>query len=162
MIADSAQVQNPVDNLKVLSVRQPWASAMFFDSAAMKDIENRSWYTAYRGRIGIHAALQVDPVGLEFLGMSTEIPARYRGVLLGTVELLSIHKAGTHDCDLLLCSGNPWAAETPEDRKLFHWEIGHPRKFVTPIRATGRLGLWDAGPSLNHLAAIADVVTGLS
>lgn len=36
-----------------LSIRQPWASLIL---KAGKDIENRNWPTAYRGRILIHAA----------------------------------------------------------------------------------------------------------
>jgi hypothetical protein len=38
----------------ILTVRQPWASAIFH---AGKDIENRVWPTDYRGRLWIHAGL---------------------------------------------------------------------------------------------------------
>ena len=36
-----------------LSIRQPWADLIIHHG---KDIENRSWYTNFRGRILIHAA----------------------------------------------------------------------------------------------------------
>lgn len=36
-----------------LSVRQPWAWAMFH---AAKDVENRNWRAAFRGRVCIHAS----------------------------------------------------------------------------------------------------------
>lgn len=42
--------------MKAISVRQPWAWAMFYASAP-KDIENRSWSTKYRGSLLIHASL---------------------------------------------------------------------------------------------------------
>lgn len=39
--------------MKALSIRQPWASLIV---AGVKDIENRSWRTTYRGPVLIHAA----------------------------------------------------------------------------------------------------------
>ncbi|MFA6292557.1 MAG: ASCH domain-containing protein [Victivallales bacterium] len=39
-------------SLPVLSIRQPWA---WFILNVGKDIENRDWYTKYRGRFLIHA-----------------------------------------------------------------------------------------------------------
>lgn len=39
--------------MKALSIRQPWSWAILF---AGKDIENRSWWTRFRGRVLIHAS----------------------------------------------------------------------------------------------------------
>lgn len=39
--------------MKALSIRQPWAWLII---NAGKDIENRRWWTLYRGRVWIHAA----------------------------------------------------------------------------------------------------------
>lgn len=39
--------------MKALSIRQPWAWAIIH---AGKDIENRTWWTYYRGPVFIHAA----------------------------------------------------------------------------------------------------------
>ncbi|WP_231489886.1 ASCH domain-containing protein [Pedobacter sp. Leaf170] len=44
--------------MKALTIKQPWASLI---AHGIKDIENRSWRTKYRGRIFIHAASK--PVG---------------------------------------------------------------------------------------------------
>jgi hypothetical protein len=155
------QVETSVDNLKVLSVRQPWASAIFFEGPAAKTIENRPWFTTYRGRIGIHASRRIDLVGMEFLNIKTMIPERDRGVLLGTVELLEVHQARSASCNYVGCAEDPWAQFPLDGARVYHWEIGHARRFVTPIPASGRLGLWESGPSLNHLADLADVVTVL-
>lgn len=46
--------------MKALSVRQPWAWALFNG----KDVENRSWRTNYRGALLIHASKVVDRHGL--------------------------------------------------------------------------------------------------
>ena len=43
--------------MKALSVRQPWPWAMWH---AGKGVENRSWYTAFRGQMLIHAGKQLD------------------------------------------------------------------------------------------------------
>lgn len=39
--------------MKCISIRQPWAWMIIH---AGKDIENRDWYTGYRGRVLVHAA----------------------------------------------------------------------------------------------------------
>lgn len=39
--------------MKALSLRRPWPWAVF---SLDKDIENRDWYTSYRGPLAIHAA----------------------------------------------------------------------------------------------------------
>jgi hypothetical protein len=45
-----------------LSVRQPWAWLLV---NGYKDIENRTWYTSYRGPCLIHAGKTFDQVGYE-------------------------------------------------------------------------------------------------
>jgi hypothetical protein len=42
--------------MKCLSVRQPWANAI---CTAGKTVENRVWYTAYRGPLLIHASQRI-------------------------------------------------------------------------------------------------------
>ena len=39
--------------MKALSIKQPWASLI---AHGIKDIENRTWKTNFRGRIYIHAS----------------------------------------------------------------------------------------------------------
>jgi hypothetical protein len=43
--------------MKALSVRQPWASLIVL---GIKDVENRTWRTNYRGPLAIHASQRVD------------------------------------------------------------------------------------------------------
>ena len=38
--------------MKAISIKQPWASLIAY---GIKDIENRTWRTNYRGRVLIHA-----------------------------------------------------------------------------------------------------------
>ena len=45
--------------MKIISVRQPWASLI---ANGAKDIENRTWPTRYRGPVLIHASQRADNV----------------------------------------------------------------------------------------------------
>lgn len=47
--------------MKALSIKQPWASLI---AQGIKDIENRTWKTKFRGRIFIHASAK--PAGQTF------------------------------------------------------------------------------------------------
>lgn len=140
--------------MKILTVQPPWAAAIFAQPFP-KTIENRVWYTSLRQeRIGIHAGLRVD----RNAGIPID-PNALRGFVLGTVEITGCHEAGSQQCVWHDCSNNAWAQWPDADHPvLFHWELEHPREFVSPIRARGALKLWDAGPSVEHLMSIADVI----
>lgn len=44
--------------MKALTIIQPWA---FLVATGVKDIENRSWKTNFRGKVLIHCGKKVDP-----------------------------------------------------------------------------------------------------
>lgn len=50
--------------MKALTIKQPWAHLIV---TGQKDIENRSWATAYRGPVLIHAGKSLDVDGLDWL-----------------------------------------------------------------------------------------------
>lgn len=43
--------------MKIISIRQPWASLI---ASGLKDVENRTWPTRYRGPVLIHASQRAD------------------------------------------------------------------------------------------------------
>jgi hypothetical protein len=45
--------------MKIISVRQPWASLI---ANGIKDVENRTWPTRYRGRVLVHASQRPDGI----------------------------------------------------------------------------------------------------
>lgn len=150
--------------MRVLTVRQPWAAAMFAELIRdRKDIENRTWQPLARGRIAIHAAQRVDLAAARLLGVDT--PDRDLGVVLGTVEVVRWHEA-PDECWGEGCLSiddaepiSPWAQfPKPGDAPLFHWVLRGPRRFVTPIRASGQLGLWEPGPTLAAQIRDAEVL----
>jgi hypothetical protein len=82
--------------MKALTVLQPWASLLVFGE---KRFETRSWQTAHRGRIAIHAGLRrtdsardlctIEPFrsALARHGIKhfTDLP---KGVIIGTIDLM--------------------------------------------------------------------------
>lgn len=104
---NASSATSPATNLdtidvKILTVKQPWATALL---SGGKDVENRDWYTSYRGWLLVHAGKSVDEhVPASFrLGDPMRLP---RGVVLGAVEITSV----VRDRD------SRWA-----DRGSWHW-----------------------------------------
>ena len=121
--------------MKALTIRLPFASLV---ALGYKPIENRSQPTKFRGRLAIHAGLQLAPPGLRngvdrLANMghcprlnATELPT---GVILGTVELV----------DVVQGLDSVWALpEMP-----WQWILANPVQFDVPVPATGRLGIWE-------------------
>jgi hypothetical protein len=110
---------------RVLTVRQPWASLIV---AGIKDVENRSWPTRHRGRLYIHAGLELDKAAMErhghrFAG-DAELP---RGFIIGRVDVT----------DCVRDSTSRWA-----DRGQWHWMLANAVELRQPIAARGQLSLW--------------------
>jgi hypothetical protein len=59
--------------VKCISIRTPWWSWILEGG---KDIENRSWSTAYRGRVLIHAALFSNRTAIEEHAMLAKVIAK--------------------------------------------------------------------------------------
>lgn len=117
----------------LITVRQPWASAIF---ECGKDVENRSWGTAYRGRLWIHAAVRpyrstIPPV-LD-RRMRRDGP---RGVIIGSVTLVDVLEPPVRK------SPSVWA-----QRGAYLWILADPRPLRQPIPWTGRLGIIPVDPA---------------
>jgi hypothetical protein len=152
-----------ITTTRALTVRAPWADQLVTGS---KPIENRTWQTGHRGRIAIHAAGTIDRLGMRAV-FGDYPPARVvTSAVIGTVEIESIHRAGSDlctapDCTATLPDGRRTWAEFSSNRPgrvVYHWRMRRPRRFETPIPYTlGRLGLWDIdSPTLLDLIAKAD------
>jgi len=116
--------------VKILTIRQPWASLIIHGG---KDIENRTWATRYRGPLLIQASAARDV--REF----TE--ARWRGITIPD-ELLYGGVIGIVDLlDCVPSHASPWFTGP------FGFVLAHPRALpFIPLR--GRLGLFDAPKDL--------------
>lgn len=121
----------PIKSLPAITIKQPWAQLIML---GIKNIENRSWATDYRGEIFVHAGMKwdsdpwPDDVDLKGHGLSFfSVEKLPRGVILGTVNLAAI---GTD-------SVSPWALPGQ-----FHWVLSDPKPLTAPIPWRGQLGLW--------------------
>lgn len=100
--------------------------------AGIKDIENRSWVTNYRGKVFIHAALKIDKAGMEVMkdmGLEPrhlEALLKYTGGIIGEVEIV----------DCVKKSDSQWF----EGPYGFVLKNARDLKF-TPLK--GKLGLFD-------------------
>lgn len=120
--------------VKVLTVKQPWASLIV---QGLKDIENRTWKTYFRGRVFIHASLKPVKEGWEALTdkQRLELPAEPEmnrlsyGSIIGSVEIV----------DCVMNHPSVWA-----EQGVYHWVLANPILFDKSIEnVKGRLGLWD-------------------
>jgi hypothetical protein len=109
-----------------LTVKQPWADAIIH---AQKDIENRTWPTAYRGPLAIHAGKSYDEGGRLFmLRHNLYVPDDLvSGAIIGVVDLIDC----THTT-----SDSRWA-----EPGVWHWRLANPRA-VEPVFVRGQQGLF--------------------
>lgn len=132
----SANVIEPGREYRVLSLHPAWAWSVFF---AGKNVENRSWSTAYRGTILIHASSKkytgkaLEEARTEISKASglplDKIPMDFpRTQMLGLVDVI----------DCVSDSQSPWANDGDE-----HWILTHPRALEEPVlNINGKLQLW--------------------
>lgn len=110
--------------MKALSIRQPWAWAILH---AGKQVENRSWPTAYRGPILIHASKTYDRDGHEWIKseLGIQIPETACGGIVGQARLVS--------------------CVTEADSRWFFGPFGFVLEDVEPlpfVKCRGRLGIF--------------------
>ena len=125
--------------MKVLSIKEPWASLIMNGT---KKIETRSWKTKYRGEIYIHASLSKAKITKP--------------------EVYELIKDMNFKCGYIICKCNLvdciyMTNEYVNDMKTNHYEeyiCGHYEvgryawivedvKVIEPIKAKGKLGLWN-------------------
>lgn len=128
---------------KVLSVRQPYASLLV---SGVKDVENRSRRTNFRGTVLIHASakmhdimnqlptkiflLGASPVEQQVMKMSKDVvKENLFGCIIGSVDIV----------DCVQNHPSEWA-----EKGQWHWVCANAKKFEHPIRdVKGKLGIWE-------------------
>lgn len=119
--------------MKALSIQQPWAELIISSSKdVIKDVENRTWYSAYRGWFLVHTSKKWDEKAYDFIRnkMGIWIPERKSyvvGALVGFVKMT--------DC------------VTMHPSKWFFGPYGFvlesPHRFPSPIPWKGSLKFFD-------------------
>ena len=134
------------EETKVISLLQPWASLVVIGA---KTIETRSWTTAYRGPLMIHAskgksgvAIASLPVFRKYIQDFSVLPF---GAIIGEVVLTDVVRISE-----LLMPPELLDKLTLEERAFgdyyagrYAWLLKDAITYEEPIPATGRLGLWE-------------------
>lgn len=138
--------------MKALSIRQPWAGLIV---AGYKDVENRGWFTPYRGQLLIHAsrtfegdmetmrfiASRLDvPTGVAILQMRMKPFDHNRGCIIGAAEIWNMQ-----DIDMM---PKDYPQSGWRDWDQYGWYLRNPLLFPEPIPFRGQLGLFDVPDEL--------------
>lgn len=140
------------DTIPVLTVRQPWADLIL---RGVKTLEVRTWSTAYRGPLVIHAAAAPPPAwavahAAEWSDGRWTPPAHWAlGCLVALVDLVAVTALDAAVADDADGDALEAAAMAPlyvgEDAQL--WHVARPVA-LRPERMPGRLGLWSVDARL--------------
>ena len=140
--------------MKALSLTQPWASLV---ACGAKRIETRSWSTAYRGPLAIHAAKAFprdcrETAEFDFHFRRFLIEAgyvhRFGGIDVSTLERGAI----VATCRVVRCARTELIVSQISDQERafgdyssgrWAWLLNDIVRLPEPITARGALGLWE-------------------
>lgn len=124
---------------KALSIKQPWAHLI---AAGIKDIENRTWKTHFRGKIYIHACspmkfdvkLTDEQMIKAFPAIGDAIDGKLTfGAIIGEVEI----------SDCVINHSSIWAEKSCE-AIIYNWVLINPVTYDKPVlNVKGRLSFWE-------------------
>lgn len=123
--------------MKVLTIREPWASLIV---NGHKKYEFRSWKTNYRGKILIHAGMNIEKDNLD----------RFKDYNLSCVKGAIIGEAELVDCILVSEEFNntlnlldPIVYGRSNHTRNYAWKLENVKKYQEVIYVKGQLGLWN-------------------
>lgn len=130
--------------MKAISLWQPWASLI---AVGVKTWETRSWSTAYRGRILVHAS---KTFGREARRFAESLPCRRdleRGGIRGVGELpLGAFVAVADLVDVRRCDGSYDGIDAEYgdfSAGRWMWRLENVQRFQHPLIWRGMMGLFD-------------------
>ena len=129
--------------MKTISIKQPWASLIV---SGVKDIENRTWKTNFRGRVLVHATAKrvkfdnwydsplTNEQILKLPANKLYINLEYSAII-GSVEIV----------DCVINHPSIWAEKSiPGQKRIHNWMLANPVLFAEPIlNVKGKLSFWD-------------------
>ena len=104
--------------MKAVSIKQPWASLI---AHGIKDIENRTWRTHFRGRIYIHASVKSAGNTAYLLNKDQDNFFAYNTENYKTFESNLPYSAIIGEVDIIDCVINHpsvWAEKTKEEHEI--------------------------------------------
>jgi len=121
---------------KALSIKQPWA---WLICVGYKDIENRDWFTKFRGRIFVHAGqsrLAMPLSNFDYIlkrlskNQAAEFKSAYANMTFGAI----IGEVDITDC--VIESHSTWFSGK------YGFKLANPVLYENPIPCKGKLGLF--------------------
>lgn len=124
--------------MKVLTIRQPWASLII---DGYKRFEFRSWKTNYRGELLIHAGQGIDKDAMKRLKeyIPKDMPL---GKIIGKVNLVDCIKT-TPEFFEERQKENSEVYSKSIFKEEYAWQMELIEKFDNPVAIKGKLGLWN-------------------
>lgn len=130
--------------MKAISIKNPWARLI---AIGLKDVENRTWPTSFRGRVLIHASAKIDPRYREMSNLFTfdQWNAMDHSEQLKAVKGIYDSSAIIGEVEILDCiqdSTSVWA-----EPGCYHWVLSNAKLYDEPIRnVKGALSFWQFNP----------------
>lgn len=142
--------------MKTITIKQPWAHLI---CSGIKDIENRTWPTKFRGRVLVHVSAKAIPMinpnnvfsYQQWESLSTDqkvhLMAGYMptSAIIGSVEIVDCvinHKSIWAE-KTTINQSNESDSENYDFKTIYNWVLKNPIMFPEPIPAKGRLSFWD-------------------
>lgn len=130
--------------MKALSLRQPWA---WLVATGIKDVENRTWPTKFRGRFYIHAgkSSEIKVQGLGDAWILNRLAAgqvtRYRNARLDRGAIIG--EATLVDCKFRFPDENASLYSKWAEGGLYGFVLADPILYEEPIPCRGFLGFFE-------------------
>ena len=146
--------------MKAISIKQPFASLIAY---GIKDIENRTWKTDYRGKVYIHASakqagsydeLLNDLQKIEFKEKYDRVTLRKQHhftAIIGEVDIVdcvinhpSIWAEKSDNYGRFFRNGVPAYVGKKENKPIYNWVLANPILYEKPIlNVKGKLSFWE-------------------
>lgn len=132
--------------MKALTICQPYAHLIIIGD---KRVENREWYTGYRGLLAVHAGKSRSwlngATDADLIAAYGESPSF--GALVGTVMLLDcLHidriENGEYDGQY------PWLRDHAHTSGTWCWVVGEPKRLAQPVNYRGERRLFEVPDQL--------------
>ena len=146
--------------MKAISIKKPFASLIAY---GIKDIENRTWKTNYRGKVYIHASakqagsydeLLNDLQKIEFKEKYDRVTLRKQhhfSAIIGEVDIVdcvinhpSIWAEKSDNYGRFFRNGVPAYVGKKENKPIYNWVLANPILYEKPIlNVKGKLSFWE-------------------
>lgn len=138
--------------MKILSVKQPYAQLIV---SGIKDVENRTRKTNYRGRLYIHASKTIHDHYLKNIRKS-DSGIFYNGNSLEAVDCGNVDNSFFDKCIFSAIIGHVELVDCTFHHEskfgidgYYKWVLKNPVMYANPIcNVNGKLGIWTADKNL--------------